>query len=213
MLGKALSNIKEFIMNTKAIITSSILSLAVISAATHAATQRFNATVKVTNTFEFTKDKDLSFGTIRAKADTAADKVATLVMSADPDVVPDAPPEATGAAVISIMSGESHPASFSITGLPEYAVLTITDPTETDVRLPGSESSAAKFTLSNFNYFVTKGGTLGEVSGAKLKADVEGNIAFNLGATLTTSNNTDHGTTTDYTDGDYSGTFSLQVNY
>ncbi|BBN81048.1 hypothetical protein PA25_10330 [Pseudoalteromonas sp. A25] len=198
-------------MNTKAIITSGIVSLVLVSAGAVAETQRFNATVKVTNSFEFDKENDLVFGTIRAKADTAADKVATLVMPANPNIEPEA--KSDGAAVIAIMNGDSNPASFKITGLPEYASLNITNPTETDLVLPGTESTAAKFLLSNFTYYVTQGAPTGDVTGSTIKADAQGNISFNLGATLTTSSNTADGTTSDYTDGDYSGTFSVQVNY
>ncbi|NOU50746.1 DUF4402 domain-containing protein [Pseudoalteromonas sp. JBTF-M23] len=198
-------------MNKKAIITSSLLSFAVLSTTALAEKARFTASVKVQNTFELLKDKDLLFGTIRAKADTSSGDVATLIMPADPDVAPTA--KSNGNAVITIMSGESNPAAFSIKGLPAYAVLTLTDPTETDLVLPGTSSTAAKFSLNSFTYYVTKGAKTGDVSASTIQADDKGDVEFNLGATLSTSSNTADGTTADYSDGDYSGTFSVQVNY
>ncbi|CAH9066011.1 hypothetical protein PSECIP111951_03512 [Pseudoalteromonas holothuriae] len=199
-------------MKNNIFIISSFISIGILSAPALAKTQQFSATVNVQNTFNMTKGKDLSFGTIRAKADTTNADIASLVIPSDPDAQATTDTTGTGA-VIAILGEEGSAAEFSIEGLPQYASLTITNPTETDLVAGGSQDSDAKFKLSDFTYFVRVGTSAGAVTGNTLRADAEGKIEFLLGATLNTSNNSTDGTTTDYVDGEYSGTFNLEVDY
>ena len=173
-------------------------------------TASFQASVEVKNTFELAAVEQLSFGKIRASADTSGTTKATLTMPANPAATV-APPVTTDEAVIAVLE-EGSPAKFTIAGVAAFTELTITDPTETDITPKDvAPPGTALFKLDAFKYFVVEGANPGtEVSGNKIKVNAEGKATFTLGATLSTDASTPDN---DYIDGAYEGTFSIEVAY
>ncbi|MCF6438110.1 DUF4402 domain-containing protein [Pseudoalteromonas luteoviolacea] len=168
----------------------------------------FEAKVEVKNAFSLQKQQDLDFGTIRALADNVGTDKATLVIPADKTMAPTPFTTNPSTAEIAILSAGS-PAQFKISGVVPFATLTITDPVETNISLTTS-GSAAGFTLGSYTYFVETGASNSTpVVGNKIQVDALGDAVFNLGATLSTTNNN----AANYLDGNYVGTFTLEVSY
>lgn len=190
-------------MNKTFIKATLAASLAVISFGTAAEPASFQAGVTVQNAFTFTKDSDLDFGTIRAKSDGT--EVATLVLPADPNAN-SSTPAATDAEIAILVQGT--PASFSVSGVSPFATLTITDPTATDITPDAAPSGTPGFTLDDPTYYVLTGATPNATATGSMQADVNGEITFNLGATLSTA-----ASANDYIDGTYSGTFTVELAY
>lgn len=186
----------------------SLLSiLAAMPVLTTAQPAEFKASVTVKNVFTFENTEPLSFGTIRASGDTGGVETATLIISANPNTAPRAASTDVAKAEIAILEPGS-PAKFTVDGVAPYASLTITDPTETDVLPQSLPPGTPSFKLSAFTYYVTSGTTPAAAT-TTLQADAEGKIAFNVGATLTTES-ADKG---NYLDGEYEGTFNVELSY
>ncbi|QTL33975.1 DUF4402 domain-containing protein [Pseudoalteromonas viridis] len=180
--------------------------LAVMPALSDAQPAEFKATVKVTNSFNFVKVNDLDFGTIRAAGDPAGGDTATLTVAANASTAPTVTStDATKASIAVINPGS--PASFTVDGVAPYSTLTITDPTDTAVAPKSLPPGTPGFLLGNFTYYMTSG-TPGPVTGT-IQVDATGAVAFNVGATLTTTS----AATGNYLDGDYEGSFTLELNY
>ncbi|TMO65183.1 DUF4402 domain-containing protein [Pseudoalteromonas aurantia] len=184
-----------------------LLSLSSFSAISKTAS--FTASVEVKNTFELNVVDQLSFGKIRASADTTGTTQATLVMPANPNA--SAVVANTAEAVIAILE-EGAPAKFTIEGVAAFTELTITNPTETDITAKDSAPpGAAAFKLGTYEYFVVEGADAGSLVVAnKIQVDGDGKATFTLGATLSTDGTTP---SSDYIDGVYEGTFSVEVAY
>ncbi|MBQ4836341.1 MULTISPECIES: DUF4402 domain-containing protein [Pseudoalteromonas] len=170
----------------------------------------FDAKVKVKNAFQLVKNNDLDFGTIRAVADNTGTDTASLTIPADTTQTPTVASTNVNNAEIAIISAGS-PAQFQISGVVPFATLSITDPVETDVSLAaGSGSGAAGFKLGSFTYYIETGASNSTpVVGKQIQVNENGEAVFNIGATLSTTT----GNSANYLDGDYIGTFTLEVSY
>lgn len=195
----------------KKIFTKVTLAASMIMLASNvmAETATFNAGVTVQNAFTFDSTADLDFGTIRAKADTAATDIATLVLAANPATSSTTTASGAGAEISVLVAGT--PASFSVSGVSPFATLTIDDTGVTGAISPvTAPAGTAGFTLSTPTYYVLTGATPNSTATTTIQVDSTGAATFNLGATLTTDATTP---TSDYIDGDYSGTFTLILDY
>jgi hypothetical protein len=197
-------------MNQSIKIASIATALSLISLNVSAETASFNAGVKVQNAFTFTKTADLDFGTIRATADTAATETATLVLAANPATAATTASTDATAAEIAVLAAGS-PASFSVSGVSPFATLSITGTGITGAISPvTAPAGTAGFTLGTPTYYVLTGATPNSVATTTIQVDSTGAATFNVGATLTTDAPTP---ASDSTDGDYSGPFTLLLDY
>lgn len=205
---------------TKTTLAASVALLALLAFGASAENASFNGTVKVQNAFTLTNDADLNFGTLRANADTAGAAVSTIKLSANP-AASSVVTNATGATIVELVKGA--PATFSVSGASAFAFLTfdITGITGNITSVSPTPSGAAFFKVSDPSIRVLTGGNANTdldltdltVEAGKLQVGGTGEATFSLGATLTTSSNTADTTTSDYIDGDYSGTFALTLEY
>ncbi|MEI5638147.1 MULTISPECIES: DUF4402 domain-containing protein [unclassified Pseudoalteromonas] len=188
----------------KPLLATSVLAAMLTSPAVDAKDAQFKAMVKVKNLFSVTSSAPLDFGMIRAQSHDT--DTASLVVSPDPEAGPQAPTNPTGGtATINVITAGS-PASFDVSEAAPNQELTITNPTNVDVKpIAGSGPS---FTLSDFSYHVTSGGTVGRVTDNKFKVDNEGNASFNMGATLSTNAATEN-----YEDGEYEADLEITLDY
>lgn len=180
----------------------------------------FNGTVTVQNAFTLTNDTPLNFGTLRANADTSAATEATLTLSPN-STAASVIANGTDATIAELVKGE--PATFTVSGVSAFAFLTfnIDDAVGNITSVSPVPTGAAFFKVSDPSIRVLTGGNANTtldltdltIPAGQLQVDGAGEATFSLGATLTTSNNTDDTTTTDYIDGDYSGTFTLTLEY
>ena len=199
----------KFYLSTLAVVT------AVSSFSSFAATESFEAKVTVQNAVVLTKDNDLSFGTIRAIADPTGGEQATLVVNPDPDASPVSTqlnPVSNAATISVIEDGEA--AGFSVSDVVPNSILTITDPVNTlIVSSAGQGVNEPDFTVGSWTYFITSGTNAGAVytqGSPNLQAGADGAVSFNIGATLSTSSSV---SSVDYPDGEYSGSFNIEVSY
>tara|TARA_B110000211_G_scaffold233246_1_gene298934 strand:- start:1059 stop:1661 length:603 start_codon:yes stop_codon:yes gene_type:complete len=199
----------KFYLSTLAVVT------AVSSFSSFAATESFEAKVTVQNAVVLTKDNDLSFGTIRAIADPTGGEQATLVVNPDPDASPvstQSNPVNNAATISVIEDGEA--AGFSVSDVVPNSILTITDPVNTlIVSSAGQGVNEPDFTVGSWTYFITSGTNAGAVytqGSPNLQAGADGAVSFNIGATLSTSSSV---SSVDYPDGEYSGSFNIEVSY
>jgi hypothetical protein len=197
---------------TKILAATFVLATSTIAMADQVATG--TATVEVLNTFAFSATSSLDFGVIRATADsTAAGDVATLLMSGDPAATA-TPGTTVNLAAITVLT-EGSPAEFTVSGVANFANLTIVVPvTATVMTASGLPGTAANFSVNSFTAWITSGGNTGLYSGTnKLLADNGGAATFNVGATLTTDDAA-AAITQGYEDGiAYSGTFDVTIEY
>lgn len=180
----------------------------------------FEATVTVQNAFTLTNDAPLSFGTIRASADTSAATVATMVVSANP-AIKAVTTNGTDAVITSLTP--AAPATFSVSGVAAFSFLSfnLADAVGNITAVDPVQAGTAFFKMSDPSIRVLTGGNadtnldLTDLSSpaGQLQVDSSGEATFSMGATLTTSSNTADSTTIDYNDGDYSGTFALTLEY
>jgi hypothetical protein len=166
------------------------------------------ATVVVQNAFVLTENQALSFGTIRAKADTAGSTTASLIIPADGSAHS---VTRTGTIaqsnIIEITAGA--PATYSVSSAAPLTNLTITLPT-TAIALTNN-NSVASFTIGSFGAHITSGANSGAAySASNLQTDANGAVNFSVGATLTTDGSTP---AADYTDGTFTGTYTITVSY
>lgn len=166
------------------------------------------ATVVVQNAFVLTENQALNFGTIRAKADTSGSTTASLIIPADGSAHS---VTRTGAVaqsnIIEITAGA--PATYSVSSAAPLTNLTITLPT-TAIALTNN-NSVASFTMGSFGAYITSGANSGSAySASNLQTDANGAVNFSVGATLTTDGSTP---AADYTDGTFTGTYTITVSY
>ena len=166
------------------------------------------ATVVVQNAFVLTENQALNFGTIRAKADTSGSTTASLIIPADGSAhsVTRTGTEAQSN-IIEITAGA--PATYSVSSAAPLTNLTITLPT-TAIALTNN-NSVASFTMGSFGAYITSGANSGSAySASNLQTDANGAVNFSVGATLTTDGSTP---AADYTDGTFTGTYTITVSY
>ncbi|WP_440055586.1 DUF4402 domain-containing protein [Pseudoalteromonas sp. T1lg65] len=184
----------------KPIFITSAIAAALLSSSANAVDVTFKASVKVQNLFEVTNGNPLNFGTIRAQSHDS--DIATYVMLAKPDAELQDPTNPDGTAAISVIEPGS-PATFEVTNAAPNQELTITNPTNLDIK----GTSGPGFTLSDFTYYVSSGGTTGPVAN-KIKVDNLGNASFSMGATISTV-----ASTNSYEDGDFSADLQITLEY
>lgn len=167
-----------------------------------------NATVTVNNAFTLAESSAMTFGTIRATADTtAAGATASLTLPADGSA--GAVTAATPASANIVVITGGTPASFAITNAAPSTPLTLSLPAGiVNLTTPGG---TAAFTVDTFNAIVRGGPNDGDAyAAANLITDATGAVGFDVGATL----HTDAGSPgSDYLDGTYTGSYTVQVDY
>ncbi|TPE54519.1 DUF4402 domain-containing protein [Maribrevibacterium harenarium] len=167
------------------------------------------ATVVVQNAFVLTENQALNFGTIRAKADTSGSTTASLIIPADGSAhsVTRTGNSISQSNIIEITAGA--PATYSVSSAAPLTNLTITLPT-TAIALTNN-NSVASFTMGSFGAYITSGANSGSAySASNLQTDANGAVNFSVGATLTTDGSTP---AADYTDGTFTGTYTITVSY
>ncbi|RRS06689.1 DUF4402 domain-containing protein [Pseudoalteromonas sp. J010] len=205
------------------LITLSLLSVTSVAVASQNKT--FNASVTVQNAFTLEKVNDLKFGTIRAMAEST--KQATLTRPADSTEALAATSQ--DGAQIGILTDDSSPAQFTISGVTRYANMKISLPALTvdhdgdaatpevaAIELVSAEgpSDTAKFELLSLSLYAVEGQTPNaaiEKNGDGefvIAANNEGKATFNVGASIGTDK--EGGS---YLDDTYSGTVAITVSY
>ncbi|QIZ77480.1 DUF4402 domain-containing protein [Ferrimonas lipolytica] len=201
-------------MNTSAL-RCSLIALAIVATPSIAQDVTGNATVTVKNSFTFTEDAPLNFGEISATAGaTATTDIATLTISSDGTVNAADNSAATAAQIRVLTAGSAG--TYSISGVAPYSSLTLdlTTLNSNSVELTAVSGApgAATFTVDNFEATVTVGNNVGDSAdnSTPIVADASGSAGFALGAVLTTDA---AGTSPTYYDEEYTGTFTLTVDY
>lgn len=193
------------------IITAVVTGLVAISAA-NATTKSVTATVVVDNVIAMTVAAPLDFGKISALGDaSASDLQATMVRSANPATA-SVTDKTTNSAVIVLAQGS--PADIEITGAAaDYELDVVVPTTEIYLENPAVQSNSQVFVLDAFNTHAYLEGTANSSFGTTTTST--GALSFYVGASLTTaaSNLTGSATKTAYTDGTYTGSFDVSVNY
>jgi hypothetical protein len=182
--------------------------------------------VTVDNTIDFQTDGvSLDFGTIRATVDDSGSECVGIVVSANPAVAEtstlttdaaSACPNA-GDAVLQTVGGTVTRPGFTVAGLAAFTVL--------DLVLPDTSSAGVEMTLNpaptgapslimyDFSAYQSSGtpALISLSSGAgSITADATGDIAFTVGATLTTDSAS---STLEYQNVGYAGSFDVEVTY
>ena len=194
----------------------SLLSLSVIFASSTAfsATETFRAEVTVQNTVVLTKDSDLNFGTIRAVADPSGTDRARLTVNATPNASPISVSSNNTEHALFAVIEDGEPAAFTVSEAVPNAILSITEPTQTQLEFEdGQDTDRPDFEIGNWLFVITSGpnANANYNSGTpNLQVAQDGTVSFNIGASLDTSDRT---TTKPYADGVYAGTFQIEVAY
>lgn len=204
-------------------LAASLLSAVTAASAT---TVNVNASATVDNAVDLTVTGDLGFGTIRASIGGTPANTECQGLQIDPDTtvttmsvdVPTACGGGAGTSEISSIDGTFTRPEFSISGVPAFTTLTLTEPTDSELTLGGaSPPDSAVFELIDFTAFQTNSTPAADVdisSGSgDLVADVNGEVTFTMGATLSTDVAAGAAGLTDYQDAAYSGSFDVTVTY
>ena len=199
----------------KIILASSAVVVALTSVSSYAENVVSSASVTVQNALILTEVAGLDFGTIRAMADPLlAGDIATLTIDSD-GVTP--PATATGGANAVIQSlVDGAPASYTVAGAANFATLTVTlPPAASAIPVSNGAPGGAQFTLDTFEGTLTVANDTGvaltnAAGGVAVVADGSGNLAFNVGAILSTSAVVSTGT---YSDSGYTGSYTVDVSY
>ncbi|MBF7072415.1 DUF4402 domain-containing protein [Glaciecola sp. MH2013] len=186
--------------------TIAATSIAVVSfAALSQQTEQTTASVTVQNAFTLTEDAALSFGTITASVFSTA---STYEVNADGTF------GNTGDNIRVLNPGS--PASYTVAAAAPFAdlqVRTLQDSVdlENSVAPPGSPV----LTLDTFT--ISDGTLSGTVNSAAdsiaLATDVNGTVTFTVGGTITLAGDITVANHGPLVDGDYEGTFSIEVSY
>jgi len=194
-----------------------------------------DATVTVQNTFAFAQDAALSFGTLRASADSSAADLngagaGTGITVATYTVRPDGAATipvvrvatSAGAAVdgteltpasISVLA-TGTPASYTVSGASPFTAIEIValgTSDNTTLLNPLAPPSAPTFTVDQFLFEeVGTAGVGSDEATASFDTDVNGEVSFNVGATISTPTTA---TAVAYADGTYTGSFTVEVGY
>ncbi|CUB02498.1 DUF4402 domain-containing protein [Marinomonas fungiae] len=168
-----------------------------------------DATVIVNNAFTLAETAEMTFGSIRATADTTNTATASLTLPADGSAGAVTAGTPADANIVVISAGT--PASFAVTNAAPFTTLTLTLPSSA-ITL-ATAGGTAEFTVDTFNAIIRGGQNDGDAytSGTpNLRTDASGAVSFDVGATLHTDATTP---ATDYLDGTYTGSYQVQVDY
>jgi len=169
-------------------------------------TENYTVSVTVDNAFTMTETTPVSFGTISALSGVTNSAVLTLNGQTGVGVVVN-PTDAGGAPLAHIIViTDGTPGVVTITGAPPSTTMTITNPTAVTLDNPattGEATFSADMNATGLGYLVTGHHVL-----LTHPTDAAGELVIQIGGTLTTQQ-----TANLYTDGTYTGTYSLVVAY
>lgn len=189
-----------------------------------AETVQLDASVTVLNTFTLAQTTALSFGTVRAKASTDNANTANIVL----------PPASGATATSGTAVGADNtdvPAMttltagaqgvYAVTGAAAFTPLNMSISSNTiDLTLASAPPSAPNaFQLGTLRAVDGSGNEIplvdsGVADGNTLSTDVNGALTFTVGGTLSTQDHASRAFTNgNYTDGAYSGSLTLTVDY
>mgnify|MGYP005853790721 CR=1 FL=1 len=195
----------------------------------NAADVDITASVEVSNAFDVTASQQLSFGQISAfteavlTADNGTGNTATLSIPANPaSAIAVASTDDTAAKIINIADGA--PATIDVTGAAPDTALTITTPDAATTPIDVTNVDPAitdKFAITGLTSYATltggsEFGTNATATTKNFTTDANGDLSFNLGATLSTVEQSDAataGTLVAYGDGTYQATVTVSVDY
>jgi hypothetical protein len=196
-----------------AILSASLVAVSTISMAE---TVTSSATVTVQNAFNLTETAAINFGTLRATGDGsgATPSVATVTIKADNSSVP---PTSPGTAELSVITPGSR-GEYAVSGAAPFSDLTIEFPDESvflvNASAPPSTPRFVILPTTNWEATIIGGTNDGATyASSNLQTDVSGAVGFYLGATLTTDERASTAQNGVYTDGVYSGNYTIEVRY
>lgn len=203
--------------------SSALITCSAMSTASESTTS--TATVTVQNAFDLSEVAALSFGTIRAtqNLDLTGSSPGTVTTEAVYTVKSDGTANSVTAAVVSSTDDVASAISELVAGTPgEYAIanaapftnLTINEPaavgSEIELTNPAAPSDS-KFTVTieHEDMSVKGGGNDGDVvTGSNLLTDATGSVGVLIGGRLEMN-----AAATEMPDGDYTGTYTVTVQY
>jgi hypothetical protein len=169
------------------------------------------ATVTIQNAFILVETTPINFGTLRAFHDSAGGTdIASLVLtpSGTSSIV-----EAGVAKMTSLVP--ATPGLFSVTGAAPFTDLTVVFPVAvTNLVAVGAPGTSPDFQIASADWTGTVAGGANDgaiYAASNLQTDVNGEVALNVGTTLTTDTATTR--TSAYIDAVYSANYSLEINY
>lgn len=172
-----------------------------------------SASVVVQNAFDITEVAPLDFGIVRATVDSdptddaGSVSVASFAIGADGSIgVVGVAGGATTAAAISVIA-DGAPAEFAITNAAPFTDIDINTITGFDLVNSAAAPGTGVFGVDSF-VFREAGATS---DGTSVTTDINGEINFTMGATLSTDDAT--AAVTNYSDGTYTSTFVMEVQY
>jgi hypothetical protein len=192
------------------VIAAFVTGLAAASSA-QATSKDVSASVVVNNTIDMTVAADLDLGTISALADTSTGAtISTMVMSADPATAP-LGSAGTDSAIIVLQAGS--PADIVVAGAAPNYNLTVTLPAG-PILMEDPSITAGSGMAFNLGTFTRYSYVEGNNQSFASTTDATGNLAFYVGATLSTANVNGNTVVSDpYTEGVYTATFPVVVEY
>ncbi|GLR70669.1 DUF4402 domain-containing protein [Agaribacter marinus] len=172
-----------------------------------------DATVTVQNTFDIAQVSGIDFGTVRATVDSdATDDAGSVHVSTLPldtqgahGTITTAGGATTTSSITVLATGAAG--EFAITNAAPFTAINITAPAAFDLVNGSGSPTTAVFGVGTFTFRET--GAVAD--GTAVTTDINGEINFTMGASLSTDDNA--ATRTNYIDGAYTGTFTLQVAY
>ncbi len=197
----------------KIILASSAVVVALTSVSSYAENVVSTASVTVQNALTLAEVSSLDLGTIRAAADPAGTVTATIVIDSDGVTAPVTASGGAAAVIQSLVDGA--PAAYTVSGAANFASLTVTLPPAGGIAVTNGAPAGAQFTIDSFEGTLTTANDTtialtNAAGGIAVTADATGNLAFNVGATLTTDATA---TTGAYADSAYSGSYTVDVSY
>jgi hypothetical protein len=168
-------------------------------------------TATVQNAFTLVETTPLSFGTVRAVADpTGGVNIAILTLSPAGVMTP-----TTGVANSALTSLSGGTAGvFTVSGAASFTNLTVTFPVDFTLTTAGAPPGSPVFDIKQADWVGTiVGGVNGgsTYAASNMQTDVSGGVALRVGTKLKTDSTV--GTTSQYLDQLYSGTYTMEIAY
>lgn len=172
-----------------------------------------SASIVVQNAFDLTEVAPLDFGTVRATVDSDplddSGSVSVASFSLGPDGAVSSVSLAGGSTTVASLSviANGTPAEFAVANASPFTTINIQAVSAFDLVNTSAAPGTAVFGVSNV-IFREVGAT---ANGSTITTDISGTGGFTLGADLSTDDNA--AAQTNYSDGTYSGSFVMQVQY
>lgn len=168
-------------------------------------------TTTVQNAFTLVETTPLNFGTVRAVADnTGAANIAILTLSPAGAIVPTA-----GVANSALTSlGGANAGVFTVSGAASFTNLTVTFPADFTLTNGAAPPGSPVFDVLQADWVGTIVGGANDgvtYAGGNMQTDVTGAVALNVGTQLKTDSAV--GTTGQYLDAAYTGTYTMDISY